>query len=142
MNKQKRLKFLAELISSKKIKTQEELVISLKEEGFDVTQATVSRDVSELGLGKDSDQSYILPKEKVLKDQLKAMAGDILVSGNIVVIKTQAGAAQAIGLSLDNVKWPQIIGTVAGDDTILAVVKEGLNPKEIAGRLDNLKERQ
>ncbi|MGI6422239.1 MAG: arginine repressor [Syntrophomonadaceae bacterium] len=124
---------IMDIISKERIVTQEELCEALKLRGFDVTQATVSRDIKELQLIKIPDLEgyrYSLPDNTALKnsyERMKRIFQDSVVnidhSENIVVIKTLPGAAQSVASMIDTSGLNRIIGTVAGDDTILVVVK-------------------
>jgi len=126
-----------EIITKEIIRTQEELAEKLHLSGFAVTQATVSRDIKEMGLIKvpsaDDDYRYAVPTAvhpSNLQDRLKRLLRETVVSINdtesLVVIRTIPGNAHALAAVLDNSSWEEIIGTVAGDDTILLVIK----PKE------------
>ncbi|WP_276661493.1 arginine repressor [Syntrophomonas wolfei] len=129
---------IIDIISQKEVGTQEELCETLKNQGFDVTQATVSRDIKELKLIKVADKDgyhYALPDTPGVKgsyERMKRVIEDSVLgldySENLIVIKTLPGSAHAVASLIDSAEWPTIIGTVAGDDTILAVVK----PKEAA----------
>lgn len=133
---------IQKLVTKECIRTQEELAQRLLEEGFNVTQATVSRDIKEMGLIKvpraDDDYCYAVRGETPpldYRDRLKRMFKEVLISfdssENIVVIKTIPGNAQALAHLLDNVGWEEVIGSVAGDDTIFLVVK----PKDSAAKI-------
>lgn len=126
-----------EIISKEIIHTQEDLAEKLHLAGFDVTQATVSRDIKEMGLIKvpsaGDDYRYAVPTEvhpTNRQDRLKRVLRETMVSINdtesLIVIRTIPGNAHALAAVLDNSNWEEIIGTVAGDDTILLVIK----PKE------------
>ena len=123
-----------EIVERLVIRTQDELADALRSEGIDVTQATVSRDIKEMMLVKvptgDGSYRYAFPSnhnvtvsvarlEKTFQDSVLSVES----SGNIIVLRTLPGTAQAVAYVLDNVRWPEIIGTVAGDDTIFLVVK-------------------
>lgn len=129
-----RSKKILEIIKEKDISTQEELVQELRKSGFSVTQATVSRDIKELGLikvpGGAGVSRYTLPGETVntwnddrLKRLFKSSVISMDSSENLIIIKTLPGEAQGVASAVDNAQWPEIIGTVAGDDTILVVTK-------------------
>ncbi|MCE5285755.1 MAG: arginine repressor [Pelosinus sp.] len=129
-----RLSRIKELVEHNIIETQEDLAEALRKEGIDITQATVSRDIKELMLIKapvgDGRYRYALPKEQnpvFSHSRMSRMFQDSVVaidsSENIIVLKTMPGTAQAVAATIDNTKWPEIIGTVAGDDTIFMVVK-------------------
>lgn len=150
--KNKRQKKILEIIVEKEISTQEELAIELEKSGFDVTQATVSRDIKELGIIKipTGSNTYkygihgdsVLPhNEERLRRRLQEMVVSIDYSENIIVLKTYPGNAQTVAFLLDGAKWPEVIGSVAGDDTILLVVKEpkgGSTKKQVKMLLDKL----
>ena len=123
-----------EIIENNIIETQEELAEALRRHGIDVTQATVSRDIKELMLIKvpvgDGRYRYAFPQEQnvvISPARMERIFQDSVVginhSQNIIVLKTMPGTAQAVAFTIDHVKWPEIIGTVAGDDTIIVVVK-------------------
>jgi len=127
-----------EIITKEVIRTQEDLADKLHLAGFAVTQATVSRDIKEMGLIKvpsaGDDYRYAVSTEvhpANLQDRLKRMMRETVVSINdtdcLVVIRTIPGNAHALAAVIDNSNWEEIIGTVAGDDTILLVIK----PKEV-----------
>lgn len=123
---------IIELIRNNEIETQEEIVKLLNDSGFNVTQATISRDISKLKLTKvpkanggqkyaiidvngTFDEKYI----KVLKTSFKSMD----IAGNILVIKTLVGMANAAAAAIDTMKFEEIVGTIAGDDTIMCATK-------------------
>lgn len=131
--KRQRHEVVVDLINRYDIETQEELAAYLREEGFDVTQATVSRDIRELKLSKiatgNGKQKYIILKNddshlgdkfiRVLRDGFVSMS----MAQNILVIKTVQGMAMAVAAAIDAMKFPEIVGCIAGDDTIMAAVK-------------------
>lgn len=121
-------------IEEEDISTQEELANKLRGEGIEVTQATVSRDIKELGLikvpTKDGNYKYALPPEPKpgsLVGRMRRMFQDsveeIDYSENLIVINTLPGTAQGVASLLDTADWEHILGTVAGDDTVLIIVK-------------------
>ena len=124
---------IIDIISNQRISTQEELCEILKNCGYDVTQATVSRDVKELQLIKVPDNQgyyYALPDNSPIlnsHERMRRLFKDSVISidysENIVVIKTLPGAAQSIASLIDTAELENILGTVAGDDTIFIVVK-------------------
>lgn len=125
---------IIDLIQNNVIETQEELTVMLKRAGFDTTQATVSRDIKELKLAKvpDSNGRYKYAVKTYDEDiKLSAKFKTILeetvlridVSTSIVVIKTFPGMAQAAASAIDNMNWQEIVGTIAGDDTIFVALR-------------------
>lgn len=148
--KNSRQRKILELIKNHHIETQDDLTIKLKDNGFNVTQATVSRDIKELGLIKAADgNSYKYfqanePQQGYTVNRLSKLLQDSSVtinnSENLIVIKTLPGMANAIAACLDQVKWPEVIGSVAGDDTILIVVKPKKAVAKILSALYSLSE--
>ncbi len=122
------------LIEQKDVRTQEELARSLKELGYKVTQATVSRDIKELRLLKVLAQNggykYATADqaEHGISDRFVRMFVDSVLSitpaGNIIVIRTLAGSANVAGEAIDSMRWPEIVGTLSGDNTILVIVHD------------------
>lgn len=130
--KNKRQQAITEIITNNIISTQEELVDALNQIGFDVTQATVSRDIRQLNLRKEAvngeKSHYVLP---VYNDKLTGAYGRVLnesvvsvdVAMNILVLKTQPGMAMAVAAALDSFQYHEIVGTIAGDDTVMVVIR-------------------
>ena len=130
--KQNRQAAILELVEKYDIDTQEGMLARLKEEGFTVTQATVSRDIRELKLvkesGKDGKVRYALTaKRDAQSPKFNSALTESIVrvdyAGNLIVVKTYPGLANAVATCIDSVRLPEIIGCVAGDDAILVVVK-------------------
>lgn len=124
---------ILEIIDSQEIETQEELANALKKNGFNVTQATVSRDIKELRLikvlTKDGKYKYatIKQQESVISERFLKLFRDSVISldhaGNMVVIKTLVGAANAAAAAIDALDVKSIVGSIAGDDTIFLLVR-------------------
>lgn len=130
-----RIRAITDLIRNERIESQENLLIKLEERGFAVTQATLSRDLKSLRVGKVSDGSkgyyYSLPEENTVSHSVGGFVHDvergfinIKFSGNLAVIQTRQGHAESVGFALDKLALPEILGTVAGEDTVFAVIKE------------------
>ncbi|WP_409346458.1 transcriptional regulator AhrC/ArgR [Paenibacillus sp. MBLB4367] len=134
---------IREILTTQEIETQDDLVDALRAAGFQVTQATVSRDIKELHLIKtpldDGRYKYALPPEQRYNpvQRLKRALSDHFISidytDNLVVMKCMPGTANAIGALLDNLDWPELMGTICGDDTILLICRS----KEQSGRIVN-----
>ncbi len=143
--KRDRHKAIIEMIANHDIETQEEMVLKLIEDGFDVTQATVSRDIKELKLTKiptdNGKQRYSTVDSKIteLNERyiriLKEGYLSIDDSQNIIVLKTVPGMAMAVGATLDSLKWRQILGCIAGDDTVLCVTRSNSDTKIVKEKL-------
>ncbi len=139
---------ILEIIEENVIVTQEELAQKLKEQGFDVTQATVSRDIKELRLIKVMSQgeqyrySVITNEESNISEKLLTILKQSHVSSdyanNIVVIKTLSGMAQAAAAALDSLKWSEVVGTIAGDDTIMIVCRAERMAEDLVNRMNKL----
>ena len=124
---------ILKIVRSERVASQEELRELLRAEGFDVTQATLSRDIRELGLAKvaapDGGSHYAAAPDgpQALRPHLEQLLPTHLVSvdgvGPLVVVKTPAGGAQALALALDGAAWPEIVGTIAGDDAVLVITR-------------------
>ncbi|RDV83993.1 arginine repressor [Ammonifex thiophilus] len=130
--KRARQQKILEIVRSRPVASQRELVEELRKAGFNVTQATVSRDLKELRLVKVATEEgwrYALPaaelpaQEEKLRQLVQSAVVGIEVSGNLVVVKTLPGAAQGVASAVDRANWPEVIGTVAGDDTFIVVVR-------------------
>ena len=130
--KTKRHSKIVELINSYDIETQEELAQRLEEDGFAVTQATVSRDIRDLKLSKvvmaNGKQKYsLMPKQDGISENYVRILGEAFVSmdmaQNILVVKTVSGMAMAAAAALDSMQMSEIVGCIAGDDTIMAAIR-------------------
>ena len=145
--KQKRQLRIIEIINQNAIETQEELALKLREEGFEVTQATVSRDIRELNLSKvpgpDGRQKYaILSSGGPLNDKYVRVMHDGLLSmepaGNLLVLKTVSGMAMAVAAAVDTMHFPEIVGSIAGDDTIMAATKSNQEAANLKNKIIDL----
>ena len=146
--KRNRQEKMLELISRYEIDTQDELIARLRENGYDVTQATVSRDIRELKIAKmttgKGTYRYVLPKQVDHGTGMKLNAAliDSIVSVdyacNIAVLKTYPGMANAVAVGIDAMNMQQILGCVAGDDTIMVVSRDEECAKNIADRFRGL----
>ena len=137
---------IIEIISNQDIETQEQLLQELHQAGFASTQATISRDIKELGLVKvasaDNTFRYGFPpgmSSVNTFDRAKKMMRDNLlkveVGHNIIVLKALPGTAQGIAFCVDGLNWKEIIGCIAGDDTIFLVVRDEHDPREAAEKI-------
>ena len=132
---------IRELVNTREIETQDELVALLRHAGYHVTQATVSRDIKELHLIKvpldDGRYKYSIPSDQRFNPihKLRRSLTDNFVSidhtENLIVIKCLPGTANAIGALLDNLEWDELMGTICGDDTILLIIRNKTKTAEI-----------
>lgn len=109
-----RYEAITNLLATETIESQDLLTIRLRALGYEVTQSSVSRDLAHLGAFKRNGR-YVLPSERLVIEGIEQIKP---AGPNLLVLKTETGAAQFIGLKLDQLEWPEIIGTIAGDDTI------------------------
>ena len=146
--KYKRHSKILELINSFEIYTQEELAEKLSENGFVTTQATISRDIKELKLLKipGAGGQYKYASASHEEDKTEAKFYNILIetvtsictAKNLVVVKTYTGMAQAAGAAIDAINFPETIGSIAGDDTMLLIFSDDANAESVAQRLNKI----
>ena len=149
--KNNRLEALRLIISSQQLGSQDELLNALQKEGFKLTQATLSRDLKQLKVAKAASMSghyvYVLPNETMYKRvstpnsirEMMKVPGFVSInfSGNMGIIKTRPGYASSIAWNIDNSDIPEILGTIAGDDTIFIVIKEGVSHQQVVEALSD-----
>ncbi len=139
--KELRLQFLRELLQEKKVRNQEEFLQELEAHGFTVTQATLSRDLQNLQVSKVADgvhgSYYTIAQDQVAHDPANNYIQDIKrgllslnFSGNMMVMKTRLGHANTVAAALDILAPKEILGSVAGDDTIIVVLQEGCSKEQ------------
>ena len=150
--KEKRHEKIIELIEQYDIETQDELADRLRAAGFQVTQATVSRDIRKLKLskvpGRNGRQKYALltGQNHKMSEKYVGILREAFVSmdaaQNILVIKTVSGMAMALATALDNIDWKEILGCVAGDDTVMCVIRTQADTAAVMGELKKIVEGQ
>lgn len=147
--KNSRMETLKMLISSQELCSQEEVLQALEKEGYKLTQATLSRDLKQLKVAKAASMNgkyvYVLPNDTMYKRvttpktarEMMLVSGfqSIHFTGNLGVIKTRPGYASSIAYNIDTSDMPNILGTIAGDDTIFIAIKEGVNHDKIVHEL-------
>jgi transcriptional regulator of arginine metabolism len=142
-SRRERQEAILEFIRSHRINSQAELKDFLAREGIEVTQATLSRDLRDLRLvkvpGADGLSHYTLPEEWEQTPPLERLLPALFVSaegtGNLLVVKTMTGGAQAVALGIDWEEWPEVLGTIAGDDTILLILRQAERMEEVRARI-------
>ena len=149
LGKRERLRLIGSLVTRKRIGTQLELRDALAAAGCRVTQATISRDIRELGLEKVHDPlgrpRYVAPQGARRADPRETLAGILgqfgrraVAAGNVVVLQSELGSAPAIARALDGLEHPRVVGTLAGDDTCLVIAQDTANAKSLARELSAL----
>lgn len=146
--KSMRHNLILEIIESKDIETQEELAEELKRRNIKVTQATVSRDIKELRLlkvlaeGGKYKYATVERAEKGMSDRFIRILSESVMSieaaGNLVVIKTISASASAASEAIDSMKWPEVLGTIAGDNTILIIARSEAVVETLLQRFESL----
>lgn len=122
------------------IKTQRDLVDQLKAEGYDCTQATVSRDIAGMGLAKSREGYYVLPEDLRLQRMVGELVEGIEVVNNFIVLRTPSGIASGVAVALDAAQLKGVAGTLAGDDTIFVMCYSTLDAQSVAEVVKHLKE--
>ncbi len=153
--RQQRLQLIKRILKEQRITSQEQLLGFLQREGFNVTQATLSRDLKLLKVGKVSagaeGYAYTLPSEEERRESERSYVEDFqrgyvsfALSGSVAVVRTLTGHADSVAIALDNLGVSEVLGTVAGNDTVLAVVREGTTKgallSALRGKIEDLEE--
>lgn len=150
LNKRSRQNLIKKLIENNDISTQTELLEALKKEGVAINQPTISRDLRELsiikaarGLGKivyqvPADTDFVTMNE--FRHKFINLVTNLQYTGNLILVKTLAGEAQGIANAIDNARIKHIMGTVAGDDTILVVIDKAVNVKKVTSLFERFKQ--
>jgi transcriptional regulator of arginine metabolism len=150
--KQLRQRAIRDLVEQRPIRTQQELAAALRERGFRTTQATISRDVAELGLqkaGRGGTQAYAVPPrlreadasgEERVRRLLRDMPVEIRDAGTMLVLRTLPGSAHPLAAALDRARWPEVVGSIAGDDTVFVAFADRTSLGRVKRRLEQLAE--
>ena len=147
MIKRLRQQQIRDLIATRSIRTQHELAAALRERGYRATQATISRDVSEMGLIKQTrngERGYAMPPrieqletsgEERLAMVLRDLPVEIRPAGLLIVVKAVPGSAHAVAAALDRAGWPEVAGSIAGDDTVFIAATDRRGAERVRRRL-------
>jgi transcriptional regulator of arginine metabolism len=150
--KQLRQRAIRDLVEQRPIRTQQELAAALRERGFRTTQATISRDVAELGLvkaGRSGTQAYAIPPrlreadtsgEDRIRTLLRDMPVEMREAGTMLILKTLPGSAHPLAAALDRARWPEVAGSIAGDDTVFVAFADRGSMGRVHRRLQGLAE--
>lgn len=146
--KAKRHEAILRIVRRDAVHSQEQLRELLRRDGIEVTQATLSRDIRELGLAKGGDPAagatyYRVPPEvDTIQPRLEDLLPNLLIDldgvGNLLVVRTPAGSANALGSAVDRMRWREVVGTIAGDDTLLLITRSDKARRVVANRLSRL----
>jgi len=150
--KQLRQRAIRDLVEQRPIRTQQELAAALRERGFRTTQATISRDVAELGLvksGRGGTQAYAIPPrlreaetsgEDRIRTLLRDMPVEIRDAGTLLILRTLPGSAHPLAAALDRARWPEVAGSIAGDDTVFVAFADRRSLVRVRRRLEEMGE--
>jgi transcriptional regulator of arginine metabolism len=148
--KQLRQRAIRDLVEQRPIRTQQELAAALRERGFRTTQATISRDVAELGLVKavrNGTHAYVIPPllreadtsgEDRIRRLLRDMPVEMREAGTLLVLRTLPGSAHPLAAALDRARWPEVVGSIAGDDTVFVAFADRGSLGRVRRRLEGL----
>jgi transcriptional regulator of arginine metabolism len=145
MTKAARQKTILELLHKGPVESQEELQGFLAKRGFDVGQATLSRDIRELGLVKTYD-GYMPANEVGMPEPVlpsvsrlvREFVVEVRLAQNLLVLKTSVGSAQPVAAAVDSEDWPEVVGTLGGDDTILVISQDNKTAQQLARRIEGM----
>lgn len=144
--KNRRQRRILEIVSNETIGTQKELAERLQQEGFETTQATISRDIKELLLVKvnigGDRYKYVIAQETPVTDaKLRMVLREFILSydysENLLILNTAPGNANTVASAIDRARWPQVIGTLAGDDTVMLVIKPTEAVKDVVEKIED-----
>ena len=139
--RQQRHDVIRDIIREYSVKTQRDLAEQLQAAGYDCTQATISRDIMDIGLVKSREGFYVLPEEMRLQRMVSELVEEVHLAGNMVVVKTYSGGAAGVSAALDKASLKGALGTVAGDNTIMIATATPEAASDVAGAINRLRRR-
>jgi transcriptional regulator of arginine metabolism len=126
---------IRKVVREERIRTQRDLVDRLEALGFSCTQATVSRDIADLGVQKLPEGGYVLAEDLHLQRMLTDLVADIIQADNLVIVKASTGTAPGVAAALDAAGLDGVLGSVAGDDTVLMIAADAADAASVVARL-------
>ena len=129
---------IREIVRNKDVRTQRMLVEELKKCGFDCTQATVSRDIADMGLRKLPEGVYVLAEDLPLPRMTSELVVDVTRADNLVLVKAQPGTASGIAAAIDAAELPDVLGSLAGNDTILVIARTAADGERLEAMITKL----
>lgn len=130
---------IRDIVRNRDVRTQRMLVDELKAEGFDCTQATVSRDIAEMGLRKLPEGVYVLAEDLHLQRMVSELVVDVHRADNMLIVKARPGTANGIAAAIDAAELPDVLGSLAGNDTIFVVSQTGEDSQRLEALLQKLR---
>ncbi|MDI6844492.1 MAG: ArgR family transcriptional regulator [Anaerosomatales bacterium] len=134
--RKQRQEAIRKIVRREHIKTQRELVERLSQHGFECTQATVSRDIADMGLRKLADGFYVLAEDLHLQRMISELVTSVVRSGQLVLVKTTAGAGQGVAAAIDGAELDEVLGSIAGDDTILIIARSDAEAQAVVESIE------
>lgn len=130
---------IRDIVRNKDVRTQRTLVEELKTYGFDCTQATVSRDIADMGLRKLPEGMYVLAEDLHLQRMVSELVTGVVRADNLVLVKAQPGTASGIAAAIDAAELPDVLGSLAGNDTILVIAQTAEDGERLEGMIGKLR---
>lgn len=130
---------IRKIVRRERVRTQRELVDRLKQHGYDCTQATVSRDIADMGLRKLPEGVYVLAEDLHLQRMIAELVTSVVRSGQLVLIKTTAGAGQGVAAAMDAAELDEVLGSIAGDDTILVIGRGEHDAEQVVDNINKFR---
>ena len=129
---------LRQLVRKQRVRTQRDLAEALREQGIEVTQATISRDIADLQLQKDAQGCYVLSEDLRLHNALRSTAREVACAANQVVVHTLPGSASSVAAAIDAAALDGVLGSIAGDDTILVIASSSKAATRLCSQLEDM----
>lgn len=129
---------IRDIVRNKDVRTQRVLVDELRAMGFDCTQGTVSRDIADMGLRKLPEGIYVLAEDLHLQRMVSELVTGVLRTDNLVMIKAQPGTASGIAAAVDAAELPDVLGSLAGNDTILVIAQTAEDGERLEALINKL----
>lgn len=123
---------IRKIVRRERVRTQRDLVERLAQHGFDCTQATVSRDIADMGLRKLPEGVYVLAEDLHLQRMIAELVTSVVRSGQLVLVKTSSGAGQGVAAAIDAAELDEVLGSIAGDDTILIISRSDSDAEAVS----------
>lgn len=139
---EERLLTIKKILNDEEIETQDQLLKRVENRGFHVTQSTISRDIAKLGLIKKRNSEgkfvYALPGQQTLSWLMNQMLYSIEQAQHMVVVKVKPGFANSVASEIDNFEWKELVGSIAGDDTILLITRDNAEASSLMKKIDEV----
>lgn len=130
---------IRKIVRRERVRTQRELVDRLKQHGYDCTQATVSRDIADMGLRKLPEGVYVLAEDLHLQRMISELVTSVVRANNLVLVKCSTGAGAGVGAALDGAELDEVLGSIAGDDTILIIARTDADAESVVDSVNKFR---